>query len=204
MPGQENGKQSLDDHVRVPDWEESSYHRSDVGTPPPSTLASEQRATTEPVTLIRAGRPLPHGSRDDRRGPDRRTRRTGVRVHGRADEPGGGDAQPRRRRTHRAAGQRRQPRPVRLPDGRTDLRGEVRARRYEPPERIDYDLVGDLTGTITWTFEPEDGGTRLTYAASYDVPGPLPEWLLAPVIRWYNAREVRQLLVAVRERLEAS
>ncbi|WP_284008491.1 SRPBCC family protein [Haloarcula pelagica] len=82
--------------------------------------------------------------------------------------------------------------------------GEVRARRYEPPERIDYDLVGDLTGTITWTFEPEDGGTRLTYAASYDVPGPLPEWLLAPVIRWYNAREVRQLLVAVRERLEAS
>jgi carbon monoxide dehydrogenase subunit G len=82
--------------------------------------------------------------------------------------------------------------------------GEVRASRYEPPERIVYDLVGDLTGTITWTFAAEDGGTRLTYAAGYDVPGPFPEWLLAPVIRWYNAREVRQLLATVRERLETA
>ncbi|MFC7076239.1 SRPBCC family protein [Haloarcula halophila] len=79
--------------------------------------------------------------------------------------------------------------------------GEVRASRYEPPERIVYDLVGDLTGTITLTFAAEDGGTRLTYAASYGIPGPVPEWLLAPLVRWYNAREVRRLLATVRDRL---
>ncbi|GGK80643.1 SRPBCC family protein [Haloarcula sebkhae] len=80
--------------------------------------------------------------------------------------------------------------------------GEVRASTYEPPERIVYDMDGDLTGRIAWRFEPEDGGTRLTYAADYEVPGPLPEFLLAPVIRWYNRREVRQLLANVVEAIE--
>ncbi|MDT3435658.1 SRPBCC family protein [Haloarcula sp. 1CSR25-25] len=80
--------------------------------------------------------------------------------------------------------------------------GEVRASTYEPPERIVYEMTGDLTGRITWRFEPEGGGTRLTYAADYEVPGPLPEFLLAPLIRWYNRREVRQLLDNVAEAVE--
>ncbi|EMA30679.1 SRPBCC family protein [Haloarcula japonica] len=77
--------------------------------------------------------------------------------------------------------------------------GEVRATTYEPPERIVYEMRGDLTGRIAWRFEPERGGTRLTYAADYEVPGPLPEFLFAPVIRWYNRREVRRLLENVEE-----
>jgi len=81
--------------------------------------------------------------------------------------------------------------------------GEVRASTYEPPERIVYDMDGDLTGRIDWRFEPERGGTRLTYTADYDVPGPLPEFLLAPLIRWYNRREVRQLLDNVAKAVEA-
>ncbi|MHC3381084.1 SRPBCC family protein [Haloarcula sp. H-GB5] len=80
--------------------------------------------------------------------------------------------------------------------------GEVRAATYEPPERIVYNMDGDLTGRIAWRFEPEDGGTQLTYAADYEVPGPLPEFLLAPVIRWYNRREVRRLLANVAEAVE--
>ncbi|WP_336330544.1 SRPBCC family protein [Haloarcula sp. CGMCC 1.2071] len=72
--------------------------------------------------------------------------------------------------------------------------GEVRASTYKPPERIVYEMSGDLTGRIAWRFEPERSGTRLTYAAEYEVPGPLPEFLLAPLIRWYNRREVRRLL----------
>ncbi|MDQ2072459.1 SRPBCC family protein [Haloarcula sp. H-GB4] len=80
--------------------------------------------------------------------------------------------------------------------------GEVRATTYEPPERIVYEMRGDLTGRIAWRFEPEDGGTRLTYTADYEVPGPLPEFLLAPLIRWYNRREVRKLLENVAEAVE--
>lgn len=80
--------------------------------------------------------------------------------------------------------------------------GEVRASTYEPPERIVYEMSGDLAGRIAWRFEPERGGTRLTYAADYEVPGPFPEFLLAPLIRWYNRREVRQLLDNVAEAVE--
>jgi len=80
--------------------------------------------------------------------------------------------------------------------------GEVRATTYEPPERIVYEMCGDLTGRIAWRFEPERGGTRLTYAAEYEVPGPLPEVLLAPLIGWYNRREVRRLLENVAEAVE--
>jgi len=82
--------------------------------------------------------------------------------------------------------------------------GEVTASTYEPPERIVYDMTGDLAGRIAWRFEPERGGTRLTYAADHKVPGPLPEVLLAPLIRWYNRREVRQLLENVAEPVEGN
>ena len=80
--------------------------------------------------------------------------------------------------------------------------GEVRATTYEPPERIVYEMRGDLAGRIAWRFEPERGGTRLTYTADYEVPGPFPEFLLAPLIRWYNRREVRNLLENVAEAVE--
>ncbi|WP_336339317.1 SRPBCC family protein [Haloarcula brevis] len=82
--------------------------------------------------------------------------------------------------------------------------GEVAASTYEPPERIVYDLSGDLSGRIALRFEPEDGGTRLTYAVDYEVPGPLPGPLLAPLVRWYNRREVRRLLANVAEAVEGN
>ncbi|MDS0222922.1 SRPBCC family protein [Haloarcula sp. S1AR25-5A] len=80
--------------------------------------------------------------------------------------------------------------------------GEVGATTYEPPERIVYEMTGDLSGRIAWRFEPERGGTRLTYAADYEVPGPLPGLLVAPLISWYNRREVRRLLENVAEAVE--
>jgi len=80
--------------------------------------------------------------------------------------------------------------------------GEVAASIYEPDRRIVYEMTGDLEGTITFEFESADGGTGLTYAATYEIPGPLPEWLVAPVVRWYNDREVETLLATVKERLE--
>jgi carbon monoxide dehydrogenase subunit G len=44
--------------------------------------------------------------------------------------------------------------------------GEVAASSYEPGNRIVYEMTGDLKGTITFEFEPEDGGTRLIYSAA--------------------------------------
>ncbi|WP_103026981.1 SRPBCC family protein [Salinibacter altiplanensis] len=73
--------------------------------------------------------------------------------------------------------------------------GEVRATDYVPGERIVWSMTGDLQGTIRWYFESIDGGCRLTYAATYQVPGPrLLHPLAQPFIRRYNEREVHALL----------
>ncbi|MFB6224204.1 MAG: hypothetical protein ABEH86_11105 [Haloarcula sp.] len=52
--------------------------------------------------------------------------------------------------------------------------GEVQATTYDPPERI-----------------------------VYEIPGPLPESLGAPFVRWYNCREINALLDNGVEAVEA-
>ena len=76
--------------------------------------------------------------------------------------------------------------------------GELRERQHDPDERMVFDLRGQLTGVIDLQFVPNNGGTDVIYSAEYDIPwGPLGR-LLAPLVRWYNAREVRQLLKNLR------
>lgn len=86
--------------------------------------------------------------------------------------------------------------------GGITMDGELDAVEYVPEERVVWEMTGDLSGEITWTFEPEDGGTRFTYAARYDVPGGVLERLAAPFVRRYNDREVRTTLENLKTRLE--
>lgn len=82
--------------------------------------------------------------------------------------------------------------------------GEVRATDYAPEERIVWSMEGDLQGTIRWYFEPVDVGCRVTYAATYQVPGPrFLRPLLRSLVRRYNEREVRTLLQNLRHTLES-
>lgn len=101
----------------------------------------------------------------------------------------------------------------RLPNGGSRVRytytifgvpfsGEVRATDYVPNERIVWSMEGDLKGTIRWYFQSldRDERTRFTYAATYALPGPsVFHFLLKPLVRRYNEREVPALL----ERLKA-
>lgn len=83
--------------------------------------------------------------------------------------------------------------------------GEVRATDYVPNQRIVWEMQGDLTGTIRWYFEQINSGSRCTYAATYQIPGPsLVQPLLRPLVRRYNEREVRALLRNLRGRIESS
>jgi carbon monoxide dehydrogenase subunit G len=82
------------------------------------------------------------------------------------------------------------------------FRGEVRGVVHDPPERIVFELSGDIDGRIEWTFEPVDGGTRLTYTATYDLGLPRPvRWLLAPVTNRFNRRELVATLRNLNDRL---
>ncbi|OYR50564.1 SRPBCC family protein [Halorubrum sp. Ea8] len=81
--------------------------------------------------------------------------------------------------------------------------GEIVQTVHEPTERMTFELRGRLTGAIDLTFEPTDGGTRLTYAAEYDLPENALTSLGEPVVRRFNERQVRATLDAVAERFEA-
>ena len=82
------------------------------------------------------------------------------------------------------------------------FRGEVRGVVHEPPERIVHELSGDIEGRIEWTFEPVDGGTKVTYDATYDLVLPRPiGWLVAPLADRFNRRELEQTLRNLDERL---
>ena len=82
--------------------------------------------------------------------------------------------------------------------------GEVRATDYTPPERIIWNLTGDLHGTIRWYLEPVDEGTQFTYAATYDVPGPsFLRPLLSAILRRINENELQELLARAKGLIEA-
>lgn len=86
-----------------------------------------------------------------------------------------------------------------------ELTGEVRATDYRAPERIVWAMTGDLHGTLRWYLDPERGGTRFTYAATYAVPGPAAlRPLVTPLIRKANAHDLRQLLDAFKTQVEAA
>jgi carbon monoxide dehydrogenase subunit G len=82
------------------------------------------------------------------------------------------------------------------------LDGEVEAVVYDPPERIVFEMTGGIEGTIEWTFEPEDGGVRVGYAADYDLPIPVLDSLAEPFVRAYNERELETTLANLKTRLE--
>ena len=78
--------------------------------------------------------------------------------------------------------------------------GEVRGVEHEPPERIVFEMVGDIEGRIEWRFEPTDGGTRVTYAAEYDLGLPsILETLAGPLVAWFNRRELTATLHNLQE-----
>ena len=72
--------------------------------------------------------------------------------------------------------------------------GEIVQTVHDPPERHAFELRGRLTGTIDFRLAPVDGGTELTYAATYDLPENALTRVGAPVIRRFNERQLRAAL----------
>ncbi|MGB5933129.1 MAG: SRPBCC family protein [Anaerolineae bacterium] len=74
---------------------------------------------------------------------------------------------------------------------------------YVPNQRTVTKVEGGIEGTITWTFQPEDGGTKLTTETEYTVPIPLLGKLAEAFIVKANEREVDLLLANLKARMEA-
>jgi len=85
----------------------------------------------------------------------------------------------------------------------TGIDGEIVQTVHDPPERHVFELRGRLTGTIDLRLVPVDGGTELTYAATYDLPENALTRIGAPVVRRFNERQLRAALENVAERFDA-
>jgi carbon monoxide dehydrogenase subunit G len=82
------------------------------------------------------------------------------------------------------------------------LDGELEEVERVENEHILFEMRGQLSGEIELTFEPIDGGTRLTYTGRYDLPGQVLERVARPFVRRYNERELSTTLANVKTHLE--
>lgn len=81
------------------------------------------------------------------------------------------------------------------------LSGELVETTHDPDERMVFELRGQLPGEIEVAFTDADGGTRVTYAATYEIPGRVLSRVAEPFVRRYNERELRTLLANLQTRL---
>ncbi len=74
---------------------------------------------------------------------------------------------------------------------------------YVQAQRVVSKTSGGIDSTITWTFVPEAGGTRVTFHAEYTVPIPLLGKLAEVVIARQNEQEGEVILANLKARMEA-
>lgn len=74
---------------------------------------------------------------------------------------------------------------------------------YTPNQQVIEKAKGGIESTIAWIFQPEAGGTRVTFLAEYTVPVPLLGRIAEAVIVKMNEHEAETLLANLKAKLEA-
>lgn len=69
-------------------------------------------------------------------------------------------------------------------------------------ERTVSHSTGGIESTITWLYQPEDGGTKVTVIAEYTVPVPLLGKLAEAFIVKQNEHETETILANLKARIE--
>jgi uncharacterized membrane protein len=102
----------------------------------------------------------------------------------------------------------------RLPNGASNFRwvykmagarfeGTSETTEFVPNQRAVTKSKGGLDSTITFTFQPEAGGAKITFEAEYTVPIPLLGKLAEAVIVKQNEGEAEELLANLKAKMEA-
>ena len=81
--------------------------------------------------------------------------------------------------------------------------GGTETTEFVVNERTVSENTGGVSGTITWTYQPHDGGTRVTFEAEYTVHVPLLRKLAESFLSKLNEGEAETLLANVKAKLEA-
>ncbi len=102
----------------------------------------------------------------------------------------------------------------RLPNGGTSFRWvyKMAGMRFEGTtedtecvlnQRVVSKSTGGIESLFVWTFQPEDGGTKLTVEVEYTVPIPLLGKLAEAFIVKQNERELELVLANLKTKMEA-
>ena len=83
------------------------------------------------------------------------------------------------------------------------FKGTSETTEYVANRRVVNVTKGGIPSVQTWTFEPEPGGTKVTFAAEYTVPIPLLGKMAEALIVKMNQREAETLLGNLKDRMEA-
>jgi carbon monoxide dehydrogenase subunit G len=83
------------------------------------------------------------------------------------------------------------------------LEGHAEVIEYVPNERIVEREFNGIQATMTWTYQPEDGGTRVNTDVEYEVPLPVLGKLAERVIVKQNHKEAQQVADNLKARMEA-
>ncbi len=83
------------------------------------------------------------------------------------------------------------------------LEGTSEDVEYIPNQRIVTKTTGGAESTQTWLFQPEAGGTKVTFKVEYTVPIPVLGKLAEAIIVKMNAREGDLVLDNLKARMEA-
>lgn len=83
------------------------------------------------------------------------------------------------------------------------MEGQFTDIEFDRPNRRAYELTGDIVGTVTWSIEDSDEGTRVVYDQENEPPGPdLLETVTEPIAGTFLQREADTMIENLRTLVE--
>jgi len=82
------------------------------------------------------------------------------------------------------------------------LKGTSEETEYVPNQRLVSKTKGGVESTQTWMFQPEAGGTKVTFEVEYTVPIPVLGKLAEAIIVKMNEHEGEVILANLKARME--
>lgn len=82
------------------------------------------------------------------------------------------------------------------------LKGESEVMEHIPNQRLVHKSTGGIVSTWTYTFNPEDSGTRLTVVVEYTIPVPVLGKVGERLVLKRTEREADLAMTNIKERLE--
>lgn len=80
--------------------------------------------------------------------------------------------------------------------------GHLTQTVHEPPNRLEFEMEGGLSGELGFEIEAIDEGSRVTYSATYAIPGHVISRVVEPFVRRYNESELQSTLANLKREVE--